>query len=81
MTAATESRTMMAPMGKPFAKGLAMVTMSGWAEAGKEEWAHMVPDRKRPHCKSALVVCIGKDRAYLYFIVDQNSSNLPTPLR
>ena len=31
---ATLSRTMIAPMGKPFASGFAIVIMSGWVSIG-----------------------------------------------
>lgn len=49
MTSATESLMRMAPMGKPLARGLAMVKMSGWQSVGNKACAHNLPVRPRPH--------------------------------
>lgn len=46
---ATVSRVRIAPSGKPFAMGLAIVTMSGWQSTGRVECPHSVPERYSPH--------------------------------
>lgn len=53
-TSAILSFIMMAPIGTPFASGLAIVITSGWQSLGKWECAHILPVRPRPHYKGSL---------------------------
>ncbi len=46
---ATSSFTIVAPMGKPFPRALAVVRISGCADGGSEACAHKVPVRESPH--------------------------------
>ncbi len=46
---ATASLTIVAPMGKPLPRALAVVRISGCADGGSEACAHKVPVRESPH--------------------------------
>lgn len=49
IVAATVSLSKTAPIGYPFASGLAIVTISGWQSTGSTECAQSVPVLYSPH--------------------------------
>lgn len=82
MHSASSSRTITAPMGKPFARGFAIVMMSGWQSTAKDEWAQSLPVLYSPHYEISISYLSSKDSNWLYLnlIVNKHCTHFVAPL-